>query len=48
MFEECDTRLIPSIRKTIYEDCLKTLGTALTERRQRGDMIQVIMKKSNF
>lgn len=42
------TRLIPSLRKTIYEDRFKTLGTALTERRQRGDWIQVNLKKSNF
>jgi len=36
------TRLIPSLRKIIYEKRLKALDlTTLTERRQRGDMIQL-------
>ena len=36
------TRLIPSLRKIIYEKRLKALDlTTLTERRQRDDMIQL-------
>ena len=43
------TRLIPSLKKKTYENRLKTLGlTTLTDRRQRGDMIQLFKIFNNI
>ncbi len=43
------TRIIPSLKKISYENRLKALDlTTLSERRQRGDMIQLYKIVQNF